>query len=82
VARHLQLVERDPQPLQGAGFHGLGAAQSHRTEFTFDTDHPELFASEDNGATPVEYVLVGLAGGSSPRVSPPSRRTGTFSSAR
>ena len=25
-------------------------------------DHPEIFASEDNGATPVEYVLVGLAG--------------------
>jgi OsmC-like protein len=27
----------------------------------FDADHPELFASEDHGATPVEYVLVGLA---------------------
>ena len=24
-------------------------------------DHPEVFASEDNGATPVEIVLVGLA---------------------
>ena len=44
------------------GFHGLGEDQSHKTEFTFDTDHPEVFASEDNGATPVEYVLVGLAG--------------------
>ena len=43
------------------GFFGLGAEQSHRTEFTFDADHPEIFASEDNGATPVEYVLVGLA---------------------
>lgn len=42
-------------------FFGLGAEQSHRTEFTFDADHPEVFASEDNGATPVEYVLVGLA---------------------
>ena len=27
-----------------------------------ESDHPEVFASEDNGATPVEYVLVGLAG--------------------
>jgi uncharacterized OsmC-like protein len=27
----------------------------------FDADHPEVFASEDNGATPVELVLVGLA---------------------
>ena len=44
------------------GFHGLGENQSHRTEFTFDSDHPEVFASEDIGATPVEYVLVGLAG--------------------
>lgn len=44
------------------GFFGLGEAQSHKTEFTFDTDHPEVFASEDHGATPVEMVLVGLAG--------------------
>ena len=43
------------------GFYGLGEEQSHKTTFNFDADHPELFASEDNGATPVEYVLVGLA---------------------
>jgi uncharacterized OsmC-like protein len=44
------------------GFFGLGQEQSHRTEFKFDTDHPEIFASEDKGATPVEMVLTGLAG--------------------
>jgi uncharacterized OsmC-like protein len=43
------------------GFRGLGEEQSHRSEFSFDTDHPEIFAAEDNGATPVELVLVGLA---------------------
>jgi uncharacterized OsmC-like protein len=43
-------------------FFGLGEDQSHRTKFTFDADHPQIFASEDNGATPVEMVLVGLAG--------------------
>jgi len=43
------------------GFHGLGEEQKHKTEFTFSADHPEIFASEDLGATPVEYVLVGLA---------------------
>ena len=43
-------------------FFGLGEEQSHRTEFCYDGDHPELFASEDKGATPVELVLVGLAG--------------------
>jgi uncharacterized OsmC-like protein len=44
------------------GFFGLGGEQNHRTRYSFDMDHPEVFASEDNGATPVEYVLVGLAG--------------------
>lgn len=43
------------------GYHGLGSEQNHKTEFSFDADHPEVFAAEDNGATPVEYVLVGLA---------------------
>ena len=38
-----------------------GAEQNHKTKFTFDADHPEVFASEDKGATPVEIVLVGLA---------------------
>jgi len=42
-------------------FFGLGSEQSHRTEFSFEADHPEVFASEDMGATPVEFVLVGLA---------------------
>lgn len=43
------------------GFYGLGGEQSHRTEFSFAADHPEIFASEDHGATPVEIVLSGLA---------------------
>ena len=42
-------------------FFGLGEEQQHRTEFTFEADHPEVFASEDLGATPVEVVLCGLA---------------------
>jgi len=44
------------------GFYGLGDEQKHKTQFTFDADHPEIFASQDKGATPVEFVLVGLAG--------------------
>ena len=43
------------------GYFGLGEEHRHRTTFDFDADHPEVFASEDNGATPVEIVLVGLA---------------------
>ena len=42
-------------------FYGLGQDQHRKTTFTFDADHPEVFASLDQGATPVEYVLVGLA---------------------
>src|SRR5215207_8260059 len=44
------------------GFYGLGSEQKHRQAYAFDTDHPEIFASDDLGATPVEMVLVGLAG--------------------
>jgi uncharacterized OsmC-like protein len=43
-------------------FYGLGEEQRHRTTYRVDTDHPEIFASQDEGATPVEIVLAGLAG--------------------
>jgi uncharacterized OsmC-like protein len=43
------------------GFFGLGQEQQHKTETSFEADHPEIFASEDLGITPVEYMLVGLA---------------------
>src|ERR1700684_2313765 len=42
-------------------FFGLGAEQNHKEEWTFQADHPEVFAAEDNGITPIEYLLVGLA---------------------
>jgi uncharacterized OsmC-like protein len=42
-------------------FHGLGQEQSHKKAYSFDADHPEIFASEDKGITPVEFLLVGLA---------------------
>jgi uncharacterized OsmC-like protein len=43
-------------------FFGLGQEQSHKVETVFDADHPAVFAAEDNGITPIEYLLVGLAG--------------------
>ena len=43
------------------GFFGLGEEHKHKTTFSFEADHPEVFASEDNGAAPVEMMLVGLA---------------------
>ena len=43
-------------------FFGFGEEQTHRTTFGFDIDHPLQFAAQDNGITPVEYVLVALGG--------------------
>jgi len=42
-------------------YHGLGQEQSHKKAFSFDADHPEIFAAEDRSITPVEFLLVGLA---------------------
>jgi uncharacterized OsmC-like protein len=42
-------------------FFGLGQEQSHKAESVFEADHPEVFAADDNGITPIEYLLVGLA---------------------
>ena len=42
-------------------FFGLGEEQKHKAEYTIEADHPEVFASEDKAATPVELVLAGLA---------------------
>jgi uncharacterized OsmC-like protein len=44
------------------GFYGFGEERRHKTEYTFDIDHPEAFAASDEGATPVEIVLTALAG--------------------
>ncbi|MEO0428596.1 MAG: OsmC family protein [Pseudomonadota bacterium] len=43
------------------GFFGLGEEQSRERSHVIDADHPPQFAAEDNGATPVEIVLSGLA---------------------
>ena len=42
-------------------FFGLGEEHSHLQESVFQADHPEVFAATDNGITPIEYLLVGLA---------------------
>ena len=43
-------------------FYGFGEEQRHSKSFSFDIDHPLQFAAQDNGITPVEYVLVALGG--------------------
>lgn len=43
-------------------YFGLGQEQQHKRERVFEADHPETFAAPDDGITPIEYLLVGLAG--------------------
>lgn len=43
-------------------FYGFCEEQQHQRTFSFDIDHPLQFAAQDNGITPVEYVLVALGG--------------------
>ena len=43
-------------------FYGFGEEQQHHARFSYDVDHPLQFAAQDNGVTPVEYVLVALGG--------------------
>jgi len=42
-------------------YFGLGEEHDHKAESVFEADHPEVFAATDNGITPIEYLLVGLA---------------------
>ena len=42
-------------------FFGLGQEQAHKATSVFEADHPAVFAATDDGITPIEYLLVGLA---------------------
>ena len=43
-------------------YYGLGEEHQHTSQFKYESDHPLVFAAEDNAATPVEVILCGLAG--------------------
>ena len=43
------------------GYFGAGAEQQRERAFRLDGDHPQVLVGEDNGPTPVEYVLHALA---------------------
>jgi uncharacterized OsmC-like protein len=43
-------------------FFGVGDEQTHREAWTYDSDHPTQLVGTDMGPTPVEYLLVALAG--------------------
>ena len=43
------------------GFYGAMQDMTHEQPFTFDADHPAVLVGNDNGPTPVEYLLHALA---------------------
>lgn len=43
-------------------FFGVGEERNHTQAWTFDSDHPVEVVGTDQGPTPVEYLLIGLAG--------------------
>jgi uncharacterized OsmC-like protein len=43
-------------------YFGVGEERTHTEAWTFDVDHPVELVATDKGPTPVEYLLVGLAG--------------------
>ena len=45
-----------------SGFYGAGGEMKHRAAFEADSDHPGVLCGEDQGPTPVEWVLHALAG--------------------
>ncbi len=45
-----------------ATFSGAGGEHQHVAAYKADSDHPAVLCGEDQGPTPVEYLLAGLAG--------------------
>jgi uncharacterized OsmC-like protein len=44
-----------------ADFFGVGEERTHERTFVFNADHPAILVGQDNGPTPVEFVLHALA---------------------
>ena len=42
-------------------FFGVGEERAHERTFVFDADHPAILVGQDQGPTPVEFVLHALA---------------------
>ena len=43
------------------GYFGVGEERTHERSFHFDADHPAVLVGQDNGPTPVEYLLHAIA---------------------
>jgi uncharacterized OsmC-like protein len=43
------------------GYHGAGQEHLRAAPFRYDADHPQVLTGDDNGPTPVEFLLHALA---------------------
>lgn len=43
------------------GFFGVGEERVHKATYVFDADHPAVLVGQDDGPTPVEFLLHALA---------------------
>jgi uncharacterized OsmC-like protein len=43
-------------------FSGAGADHTHKNDVVYDFDHPAVLVGKDNGPTPVEMLMIALAG--------------------
>jgi uncharacterized OsmC-like protein len=43
------------------GFFGAGQEHEHKAAYAFDADHPAVLVGQDNGPTPVEFLLHAIA---------------------
>jgi uncharacterized OsmC-like protein len=43
------------------GFFGAGQENEHKAAYSYDADHPAVLVGQDNGPTPVEFLLHAIA---------------------
>jgi uncharacterized OsmC-like protein len=58
---HSQWIDGTHSRSTVSDYFGVGEERAHEREFVFDADHPAVLVGKDNGPTPVEFLLHGLA---------------------
>jgi uncharacterized OsmC-like protein len=43
------------------GFYGAGQEHEHKASYVYEADHPAVLVGQDNGPTPVEFLLHAIA---------------------
>jgi uncharacterized OsmC-like protein len=59
---HSEWVRGTHSHVEAGTFDGAGGTHEHKAPHAAEVDHPAVLVGTDEGPTPVEYLLVGLAG--------------------